>query len=567
MALRKLLLNKKLREKQDELAELQKVDFSAREAELEQAIEEAETREEQETVQAAIGEFESEQKQNADKRAELEQEIGEIEAEIAELESNEAPAAETPKENKKEEKRSMEIMEKRGLLYKISPERRAAILNAPETREFVDKVKEIAIEKRAITGVGLTIPIVMLDLIRENIFEYSKLVRRVRLRNISGEGRQTIVGTVPEAVWTEMCANLNELSFGINQITIDGYKVGGYIYVCNAILQDSYMDLAAEIVTMLGQAIGYALDKAILYGKGAGGKMPLGIATRLAQTSKPSDYPVTAPEWVDLHTTNILSIEATTTGAEFFQELIKDIGATSNPYARGDMFWAMNSVTYNRLMSNATVIDATGAIVARVNGVMPVVGGAIDVLEFIPDGDIIGGYGDLYLLGERRGMEIGQSEHVQFIQDNTVFKATARYDGTPVIPKAFVAININGETPTTSMNFAYDFANRSAALSALSIASATLAPTFDANVTSYTASTTAASGAITATPKDPEATVKIYVNGTGVSSNTPTWADGENIVLVQVTNGLNEQNYTVIVTKTSEQTLAAKSTAAKTAAK
>lgn len=63
----------------------------------------------------------------------------------------------------------------------------------------------------------------------------------------------------------------------------------------------------------------------------------------------------------------------------------------------------MNSVTYNQMMSNATVIDATGAIVARVNGVMPVVGGDIVVLEFIPDGDIIGGFGDLYLLGERQG--------------------------------------------------------------------------------------------------------------------------------------------------------------------
>lgn len=551
MALRKLLLEKKLLEKRDKLENLKKVDFSSREAELEKAIEEAETREDQEIVQAAIEEFELEQKQNSDQRAELEQEIGEIEAEIAELESNNTPEKEVKEENNKEEKRGMDIMEKRGLLYRVPQEKRAAILNAPETRDFIDKLKLTISEKRAISGAELTIPVVMLDLIRENVFEYSKLVRHVRLRSINGEGRQTVSGTVPEAVWTEMCANLNELSFGFNQITIDGYKVGGYIAICNAILQDSYLDLAAEIVTMLGQAVGYALDKAILYGKGAGMKMPLGIVTRLAQASKPSDYPATAPEWIDLHTTNILSIDSSTTGAEFFQELIKDIGATSNTYARGNMFWVMNSVTYNQLMSNATVIDATGAIVARVNGVMPVVGGDIEVLEFIPNGDIIGGYGDLYLLGERRGITIGQSEHVQFIQDNTVFKATARYDGIPVIPKGFIAININGGTPTTEMSFAYDFANRSAALSALSIASATLSPVFDAGVTSYTASTTATSGAITATAKDPEATVNIYVNGSGVASNTPTWNDGENVVLVQVTNGLNEQNYTVIVTKSS----------------
>lgn len=556
MALRMLMLDKKLREKRGFFDELKSVDFSQREAELAQSIEEAKTDEERAAVEEAIAEFEKEKRENEEARAALEKEIGEIELEIADLERDDQPKEQ---EDKKEENRGMEkVAEKRGLLYRVSEERRAMILNAPETRDFVEQIKTAVMEKRAITGAGLTIPDVMLDLIRENVFEYSKLVNRVRLRSISGEARQTIAGTVPEAVWTEMCANLNELSFAFNQVTIDGYKVGGYVALCNAILQDSYLDMAAEIVTMLGQAVGFALDKAILYGKGAAGKMPLGIVTRLAQTQKPSDYPVNAPAWVDLHTTNILQIATGKTGAEFFQELIKDIGATRTPYARGNMFWAMNSVTYNQMMSNATVIDATGAIVARVNGVMPVVGGDIVVLEFIPDGDIIGGFGDLYLLGERRGIVVDQSEHVQFIQDNTVFRATARYDGLPVIPKAFVAININGQAPTTEMDFAYDFANRSAALSALSIASATLAPAFDEGVTSYTASTTEASGKITATAKDPSATVKIYVNGAGVASDTPTWNDGENVVLVNVTNGLNEQNYTVIVTKTAVAKMAAK---------
>lgn len=561
MALKKLLLAKRLKEKQAELAELKNIDFSTRESELERAIEEAETREEQDIVQEEIEVFETDKKEHEEKCSDLEREIGEINMEIEEMEKDESQSEK--QSEYKEDTKAVENRENRGLLYRVTPERRAAILNAPETREFMDEVKIVIREKRSISGADLTIPDIMLDLIRENIFEYSKLVRRVRLRAISGEGRQTIAGTVPEGIWTEMCANLNELSFGFNQITIDGYKVGGYIAICNAILQDSYLDLAAEIINMLGQAIGYALDKAIIYGKGASGKMPLGIVTRLAQTSKPSDYPANAPAWVDLHTTNILTINSDTTGAEFFQELVKDIGATGNTYARGNMFWAMNSVTYNKLMSNATVIDATGAIVARVNGVMPVVGGDIDVLEFIPDGDIIGGYGELYLLGERHGMVIGQSEHVQFIQDNTVFKATARYDGIPVIPKGFVAININGVAPTTSMDFAYDFANKSAELAALSIASATLSPAFEAGITTYTASTTAASGAITATAKDPSATVKIYVNGTGVASDTPTWLEGRNVVLVQVTNGLNEQNYTVVVTKTGAESFAAKSRAAK----
>ena len=77
----------------------------------------------------------------------------------------------------------------------------------------------------------------------------------------------------------------------------------------------------------------------------------------------------------------------------------------------------------------------------------------------MPDNDIVGGFGDLYLTVIRRGMSIEQSREVQFIQDNTVFKAKMRADGTPVIPQAFVAINIAGSTPATSMQFAADTAN------------------------------------------------------------------------------------------------------------
>ena len=95
-------------------------------------------------------------------------------------------------------------------------------------------------------------------------------------------------------------------------------------------------------------------------------------------------------------------------------------------------------------------------------GVMPVpavCGGAIETLDFIPDNVIIGGYGDLYLLAERAGTTLAQSEHVRFIEDQTVFKGTARYDGVPVIPEAFVAIGIGGTKPTATMTFAEDTAN------------------------------------------------------------------------------------------------------------
>ena len=189
--------------------------------------------------------------------------------------------------------------------------------------------------------------------------------------------------------------------------------------------------------------------------------MPVGIFTRLAQTSDPEDARTTIP-WVDLHSTNILSIASTVTGVDLFKAIINDSGVVDNKYAKNGMFWAMNHKTNTKLKAEALSINAAGAIVAGVNNEMPVVGGAVEELNFMPDNVIIGGYGELYLLAERQGGEFAQSEHARFTDDQTVFKGTARYDGLPVIAAGFVAIGISGVTPSASgITFAEDTANPS----------------------------------------------------------------------------------------------------------
>jgi HK97 family phage major capsid protein len=328
-------------------------------------------------------------------------------------------------------------------------------------KNYLGEVRSAIKEKRAITNVGLTIPEVMLGLLRENITEYSKLYKHVNVRSIRGDGRQLIMGTVPEAIWTDCCANLNELTLAFNDLEMDCYKVGGYFAVCNANIEDSDIDLANELLTALGQAIGLALDKAILYGRNASGtqKMPQGIVSRLVQTAAPTGYPATARAWADLHTSNVKTIANTVTGAALVSAIVEAFGAAKGKYSRGEKVWVMNETTYTALMAATIATTADGRIVAGVSDAMPVVGGVIEVLNFIPDNVIIAGYFDLYTLAERAGQKFAQSEHVRFLQDQTVFKGTARYDGAPAIAEAFVAIGIKGATPTAAMTFATDTAN------------------------------------------------------------------------------------------------------------
>ena len=55
---------------------------------------------------------------------------------------------------------------------------------------------------------------------------------------------------------------------------------------------------------------------------------------------------------------------------------------------------------------------------------------------------------------------LAQSEHARFTDDQTLFRATARYDGKPVIAEAFVAISINGAAINAGdVTFAQDTAN------------------------------------------------------------------------------------------------------------
>lgn len=453
--LKALMLRKKIDGAKKELEALRakSAEFETREKELETAIGEAETEEETKTVEEAVEAFDKEKADHKEAVEALETKIADLEKDLAEEEARQDT---TPKETREKEVKPMHTRSK--IFGKLNMEQRNAMFERQDVKDFLARTRQVISEKRALTNVGLLIPDVFLGLIRENLQDYSKLYKHVFVRPVSGKARETVMGTIPEGVWTEMCANLNELALAFNDVEVDGYKVGGYFTVCNADVEDSDIDLAGELLTAITQAIGLALDKAILYGTGT--KMPLGVVTRLAQTQAPADYPSTARAWADLHTSNIITISAAnSTGVKLFQNIVLASGAAKGDYSRGEKVWAMNETTRTKLMAEGLSINAAGAIVSGMNGTMPVVGGVAEVLNFIPDNVIVGGYLDLYILAERAGTRLAQSEHARFIEDRTVFRGTARYDGRPVIAEGFVAIGINGTTPTAAMTFASDTAN------------------------------------------------------------------------------------------------------------
>lgn len=452
MALKVLLLRNKLDSNKKKLEELRSKDpdFEKREAELEAAINEMteETSEEdKKVIEENIDSFNTEKEDHEKEKSGLEEEIKRIENEIEEEERKQSQIIKKPEERKE----IIPAMENRTKFFGMSIQERDAFFVREDVKNFLSEVRTCMKEKRALTNVGLTIPEVALPMIRQVTFDYSKLVKYVTVRPVSGTSRQNIMGEIPEAYWDEMCAAIKELDLAFYNTEMDGYKVSGYFEVCNATLEDSDINLAMELLTAIGKAIGKALDKAIVYGKGV--KMPMGVVTSLLRTTAPDGYPTTGRPWKDLTATNVIT-GTQTTGNKLFAEITKASGAVHNDYESKNLIWIMNRKTRTTLVAESIGANANAAYVAGMANTMPVVGGELIELEFVPDDTIIFGFFGSYVLAERAGTKLAQSEHVKFIEDNTVFKGTARYDGKPVIREAFAMFGVGKAPNTTSPLFA-----------------------------------------------------------------------------------------------------------------
>lgn len=480
MALRQILITRRLKEIEAERTALnadiaavseRRVKWQAREAAAVAALDEinddtpAEERaafeSETKEIEAEDAAIRADEEKNTARAADMDAEEKKLKDELSEIETRAAHSGkQTPPAEPKTQNTTM-----RGdiTMDRYNAEYRAKISDAWKdegVRRWVSETRDLAI--RGITNTSLAVPTVMLPILRERITKYSKLMPLVTVKAITGEGKQNIIGAAPEAVWTDTVGKFNELAFTMTQVKMAGEKVAGYIPVPNPYLQDSSEDLAALVVDMLGQAIGLAIDKAILYGTGT--NMPVGIVPRLVATTSPAWWGAsTAPTFTNLSTTHVGKQSATSvTGNALLKEMLKILGTVKNVYNMGgeEKTWVMNPATWASIKVDTLASNAAGALVAGVNNTMPILGGNVVELTFMPENVVVGGYFGQYLLGERRGVEIRKSEHVKFLDDQTVFAGVARYDGRPIAGEAFAAFSLNTTAVSgTAVTFAQDTAN------------------------------------------------------------------------------------------------------------
>ena len=94
----------------------------------------------------------------------------------------------------------------RNKFFNMPIEERDRFFKDENVEKFLSNVRTCIKEHRAIENVGLTIPQVMLPLIRQIVEENSKLISKVNLQSVSGTSRQSVIGNIPK-VFGLKCAD------------------------------------------------------------------------------------------------------------------------------------------------------------------------------------------------------------------------------------------------------------------------------------------------------------------------------------------------------------------------
>ena len=170
----------------------------------------------------------------------------------------------------------------------------------------------------------------------------------------------------------------------------------------------------------------------------------------------------------------------------------------------------------------------------------------------VPEGKAVLGIAAKYFmgLGSSKDGKMEYDDSYKFLEDLRTYTIKLFGNGRALDDNAFIYLDISALDATYPV-FATKSATPSADLVSLKVGDLTLTPAFDRDTMTYTATATAASNAITAFAKDGDATIEIK-NGTTTVTNgsTASWTNNAvNTLTVKVTNGSEEQTYTVSVTR------------------
>ncbi len=227
------------------------------------------------------------------------------------------------------------------------------------------------------------------------------------------------------ARWTAEAATLNETEPDFKQLELTAHELSGYSKASNSVIEDSAVGIEQVLIGLFGKAIMFHEDYAFLRADGVGKPLGIGSANNAAA----------------------LSVSRNTATTFKFVDAVAMLGKFLPGYGYEKSAWILQQGLIGQLL---TMVDAGNNNITLTPTVMgggatqkplfQLLGLPVIFTEKLP---ALGTARDAllvnfehYLIGDRKQVEIGYSEHASFTTNQSTWRFVTRVDGQPWMKSA-----------------------------------------------------------------------------------------------------------------------------------
>ena len=398
--------------------------------------------------------------------------------------------------------------------------------------------------KQALADFNVILPVTVIDAIFEDLTEEHPLLDAVNFMP-TGALVEILVNTQDGrhlATWDQLCSEIiKELTVGFRKLDLTQKKLSAFLPICKAMLDLGPAWLDRYVRAILSEAIANGLESGIIDGSG------LDEPTGMRRDPNSPLNPVTGYGLIASIPFN--EISPATYGA-----LLAELSVSPNGLNRkiSEVIFIVNPLDYFTKIMPATSFRRPDGTYAY--DIFPFPTRVIQSV-YQPVNEAIIGLPKRYFmgLGTSKGGKIEYSDEYRFLEDERVYLTKLYGNGMPLDSRSFRRLDITDLRPVYPIVRTTPYVD--ARLDGLKVADGAVAisPAFNADVHYYTAETTNVADLVAATAKDTNAVITATLNGeeTDLATNQ-TWAEGQNVIVITVTNGGVVETYILVVTYTPE---------------
>lgn len=431
------------------------------------------------------------------------------------------------------DKQDTEILAQRGVRQLTSEEKKYY-------EKAIDAMRS-SNPKQALSDMDDVLPKTTIDAVFDYLVTAHPLLDAINFQNTSGLIEYVVnKNTKQLATWGALTAEIvTELSSGFEILNLQHNKLSAFIPVAKSMLDLGPQWLDAYVRAVLGEALAFGLEAAIITGTGK--NQPIGMNRQVGEGVSVTDgeYPEKTPI--------ALSSFSPETYGSFVASLATDPNGNFRPIQ--NVLLICNPTDYlTKVMPATTLMRADGTYATNV---FPIPTTVIQSVQ-VPQNRAIVGLANRYFMGigTAKSGKLEYSDEYKFLEDERTYLIKLYGDGRPLDNNAFIYADISGLRPARmDVNVYY---GDDTALSKLTVGDLTLSPAFASGVLNYTADAPNAttSVAVTAVARDGDATITIKKGATTITNGgNASLSVGSNALTITVTNGTASSVYTVNVTR------------------